>query len=211
VHLEDHAELMGRIHTALRHGDLDAESVLELACVLEESGVSTPVTRELLERPAGEPSVADLTRLGGSLLRAAHFEPTFALDPTLWTTLESALAVVERDVRTVGFTGTLRLIIPDWDGGRNAWVEYKGEYHGNGIPPFAGEDAQQALVAVADSVQEVIMELVWTVWPVCATHDRGAHAGDERDLVGRRTIRHVFTKERSVRRTREASPPYRTR
>jgi hypothetical protein len=26
MYLDDHAELMGRIHTALRHGDLDAES-----------------------------------------------------------------------------------------------------------------------------------------------------------------------------------------
>jgi hypothetical protein len=177
VHLEDHTELMGRIYTASRHGCPDAESVLELARVLAESGVSTPATQELLVRPAGEPAAVDLTRLGRSLLRAIHFEPTFALDPTLWTTLESALAVVERDVRAVGFTGTLCLITHDWDGGRSAWVEYKGDYHGEGIPAFAGEDAQQAVVEVGDSVQEVIMELVWFVWPVCATHGRGLHAG----------------------------------
>lgn len=111
-----------------------------------------------------------------------RFEQTFTRDPRLWTRLEHALTIVERDVRTVGFTGKLRLITHGWDGDRSAWVEYKGDYHGEGIPAFEGNDPQQALWAVADSVQEVIMELVWFVWPVCATHDLGTHAGWEDGL-----------------------------
>ncbi len=92
-----------------------------------------------------------------------RFEQTFTRDPRLWARLEHALTIVERDVRTVGFTGELRLITLDGDGDRSAWVEYKGDYHGNGIPACAGADPQQALWEVADSVQEVIMELVWMV------------------------------------------------
>jgi hypothetical protein len=55
-------------------------------------------------------------------------------------------------------------------------VEFEGGYHGNGIPPAAGRDLQEALASVADATQETIMELTWTVWPVCPTHDRGLHA-----------------------------------
>lgn len=186
---EEHAnqvadELTGRIYTALRDGGLDAEPLLELASFLEEWDVSTPATRELLERPAAHLTTADLTRLAESLLREINFEPTFALEPRLWTTLERALEVVERDVRTRGITGTLRLVTHDWDSSGLAWVEFQGLYHGNGIPPIVGSgDTQGALATVADTVQETIMELIWRVWPVCATHDRGLHAGWEHGMA----------------------------
>ncbi|MFI7706592.1 hypothetical protein [Nonomuraea sp. NPDC049480] len=184
MHSEEQAEqvedeLMGRIYTALRDGGLDAESVLELAFSLEEGGTSTPATQELLERPAAHLTTADLTRLGESLLSETNFEPTFALEPRLWATLEHALEVVERDVRTRGINGTLRLVTYDWDSRGLAWVEFQGGYHGNGIEPIAGSSAQGALADVADAVQETIMELIWKVWPVCATHDHGLHAGYE--------------------------------
>ncbi|WP_433250831.1 hypothetical protein ACQPYK_04845 [Streptosporangium sp. CA-135522] len=169
-------ELRGHIYTASRDGTLDAEPVLELASSLDEWGVSTPATRELLGRPAAHLTTADLTRLGESLLGDTNFEPAFALEPSLWATLKHALEVVERDVRSGGINGALRLVTHDWDGSRHAWVEFQGSYHGNGIPPIVGNDAQGALAEVADAVQETIMELIWKVWPVCATHDRGLRA-----------------------------------
>ncbi|GHH72547.1 hypothetical protein GCM10017673_27660 [Streptosporangium violaceochromogenes] len=39
-----------RVHTGLRDGAPDAEPIVEPACLMEEWGVSTPFTRELLER-----------------------------------------------------------------------------------------------------------------------------------------------------------------
>ncbi|MEU9890656.1 hypothetical protein [Sphaerisporangium sp. NPDC051011] len=57
-------ELSGRIYTALRDGGLDAEPVVELACLLYEWGIRTPATRELLERPTAHLTAQDLTRLG---------------------------------------------------------------------------------------------------------------------------------------------------
>jgi len=96
--------------------------------------------------------------------------------PAPHPTLRTALEVVERDVRATGIEGTLRLVTPDWDGVGNVWVEFQGGFHGNGIPPVAGADAQGALAVVADAVQETIMELTWKVWPVCGTHDRGLRA-----------------------------------
>ncbi|MGI5284631.1 hypothetical protein ACQEVF_15000 [Nonomuraea polychroma] len=176
---QDVDELTGRIYTALRDGGLEAEPVLELASLLEKWGESTPATRELLERPAAHLTTADLTRLSETLLGDINFEPTFAIEPRLWTTLEHALEVVKRDVRTGGITGTLRLISHDWDSRGLAWVEFQGGYHGNGISPILGSDPQGALAEVADAVQETIMELIWKVWPVCATHDLGLHAGWE--------------------------------
>jgi hypothetical protein len=106
-----------------------------------------------------------------------------ALEPRLWATLEHALEVVERDVRTSGITGELRLVTHDWDSRGLAWVKFQGGYHGNGIEPIAGSSAQGALVDVADAVQETIMELIWKVWPVCATHDHGLHAGYEHGMA----------------------------
>ncbi|MGW7478652.1 hypothetical protein ACWGH8_08750 [Nonomuraea muscovyensis] len=188
MHSEERAkqvedELLGRIYTALRDGGLDAEPVLELASLLEEWGESTPATQEILERPAAHLTAADLTRLGESLLRDANFEPSFALEPRLWATLEHALEVVKRDVRAGGITSTLRLVTHDWDSRGRAWVEFQGGYHGNGIDPIAGCSAQGALGEVADAVQETFMGMILKVWPVCATHGRGLHAGYEHRMA----------------------------
>ncbi|WP_052423086.1 hypothetical protein [Nonomuraea candida] len=102
--------------------------------------------------------------------------PAFALEPALWTTLEQALAVVERDARATKVTGTLRLTIPDWDPDGPARVEFRGAFQGNGIEPAEGRDAQEALATVADAAQEVIVEMLWRAWPVCPVHDRGLRA-----------------------------------
>ncbi|TYB60696.1 hypothetical protein FXF51_31320 [Nonomuraea sp. PA05] len=110
-------------------------------------------------------------------------EQVAALERRRWAALEHALEVVQRDVRTSGIPGALRLTTPDWDGSGHAWVEFQGAYHGNGIPPTAGADAQGALARVADATQEVIMELIWKAWPVCTTHDRGLRVRLEGELV----------------------------
>ncbi|MEU0572182.1 hypothetical protein ABZ297_43205 [Nonomuraea sp. NPDC005983] len=176
-------ELTGRIYVALRDDDLDAEPVIALACLLEEAGMSTPATRELLERVTAHLTAADVTRLGRGLLRDANFEPTFSHDPSLWAALEQALNVVERDVRSAGITGPLRLVIPDWDGSGHAWVEFRGGCQGNGIWPAEGSNAQGALVSVADATQAVVMEMLWEVWPVCSSHDRGLRAELEHEIA----------------------------
>jgi hypothetical protein len=177
-------ELSGRIYTALRDGGLDAEPVVELARLLEEWDVPTPITRELLERPTTDLTVADLTRLGETLLEEINFGPTFALEPSLLVPLEQALKVVERDVRAAGITGTLRFVVPDdWNDKGEAWVEFQGIRQGNGLGPGEGIDAQWALARVADATQEVIMEMIWRVWPVCSTHDRGLNAELEDEIA----------------------------
>ncbi|MFB4290824.1 hypothetical protein ACBI99_24485 [Nonomuraea sp. ATR24] len=98
-------------------------------------------------------------------------------DQDWWKTLERALEIVERDVRAADLTGALRLIPRGWSVG--AQVQYDGCYHGEGLYPEDGGDLVSAIVNVADSTQETIMELIWQVWPVCVPHDRGAHAGWE--------------------------------
>ncbi|MFI6509462.1 hypothetical protein ACIBCT_17795 [Streptosporangium sp. NPDC050855] len=164
-------ELGARVHTRLRDGGLDAGPLVELACLVEEQGVSTAVTRELLERPAAELTAADLARLGEALLGDVGFEPSFALDPGLLAPLEEALRIVERDVRAAGITGKLRMILPDWDGVGLAWVEFRGVCQGNGLGSRNG-----GLGSVADATQEVVMEVLWRTWPVCPVHDRGLRA-----------------------------------
>ncbi|MGW3361615.1 hypothetical protein ACWDOR_01575 [Streptosporangium canum] len=174
-------ELSARIYTALRDGGLDAEPLVELACLTEEWDVSTPVTRELLERPAAELTAADLTRLGEALLDDVGFGPTFALEPGLLAPMEEALKVVERDVRAAGITGTLRMIVPDWGAMGMARVEFRGICHGNGLGP--GGDAQWVLRDVADATQDVVVEATWKMWPACPVHDRGLLAELENEIA----------------------------
>lgn len=167
-------ELSVRVYTALRDGGLDAGSLVELARLMEEWDVPTSVTRELLEHPAAGLTDADLARLGKALLDEIGFGPTFALEPGLLVPLEEALKVVEHDVRAAGITGTLRMVLPDWDTMGMAWVEFQGICHGNGLGP--GGDAQWVLRYVADATQDVVVEATWKMWPTCPVHDRGLRA-----------------------------------
>lgn len=59
-------------------------------------------------------------------------------------------------------------------------VHYKveltgGWMHGNGLRAVDAEDLTSALVAVADHVQESMLESDWQVWPVCPVHRLGLH------------------------------------
>ncbi|GAB2937965.1 hypothetical protein ACFMQL_16725 [Nonomuraea fastidiosa] len=164
-------EASSRVYAGLRSGDLDYETLLDLAIVLDDHGVSTPAVRELL---TSDP--ADLTRVAEAVLRETSFEPTFELEPGWWRALEDALAIVERDARATGVTGPLRLAVPEWDESGQAWVEFRGAFQGNGMPPSTGRDPGRALAAVADAAQEVIVEMIWRAWPVCTEHDRGLRA-----------------------------------
>jgi len=170
-------ELSVRLHTALRDGGLDAGPLVEPARLTQEWDVPTPVTRELLEHPTVELTSADLARLGEALLDAIGFAPTFALEPNLPVPLQEALKVVERDVRAAGITGTLRMIVPDWDGMGTARVEFRGICHGNGLWP--GGDLRD----VADATQDVVVEATRKMWPACPVHDRGLLAERENEIA----------------------------
>ncbi|MEU1880221.1 hypothetical protein ABZ470_23150 [Streptosporangium sp. NPDC020072] len=171
-------ELGASVYTALRDGGLEAGLLVELACLVEDWTVSTPATRELLERRTAELTAADVLRLGGALLDEVNFVPTYALEPALFAELEEDLKVVERDLRATGVTGTLRMVIPDWDSMGMAWVEFDGAFQGNGIPPGAG-----GVLNVADAAQEAIMEVIWRAWPVCPVHDRGLYTEAENETA----------------------------
>jgi hypothetical protein len=55
-----------------------------------------------------------------------------------------------------------------------AYVRYDGKAH-VGIGSGAGTDPELALVAVADALQEQVVEYTWTVWPLCPVHQTGLH------------------------------------
>src|ERR1700722_8278649 len=93
--------------------------------------------------------------------------------------LESALRIVEGDVRATGLDGTVSLIPNAWNPQRYAYAVYQGSGSGNtvGIESSEAGDPIDALVAVADDLQNSIMHVFWgTVWPVCPAHNLGAHA-----------------------------------
>jgi len=58
----------------------------------------------------------------------------------------------------------------------NAIIELSGGYtHGTPITPDNGDTCTSALEAVADLLQEVLMERHYAVWPACAVHGLGLH------------------------------------
>ncbi len=158
-----------QIYRGLREGDLRAEPVVELACLMEEFDAGRPPVREILERPTAELTSEEVAHLGRDLLRATGFDQ-------LWATLETAVKVVEGDVRASGIDAVLTIVIPDWDDSGCARVECCGGCGGPAIWPSSGRDVGVALVEIADAVQDVVMEHTWGVWPTCPEHRLGLHA-----------------------------------
>ncbi|MCT9933779.1 hypothetical protein N5079_26550 [Planotetraspora sp. A-T 1434] len=176
--MDEMEQLARQVYVAARAGDLDTGPILELAFAVHESYWNRPAARELLERPTAELSDAALSRLTWQLLDEAAFEPGFDLEPGWWRTLEEAVAVVERDVRTDGVAKSLRLVVADWDReSGQAQVELDGGAGGPWIRPSSGQDLQIALELIADAVQDIVMEARWAVWPTCAAHNLGLRTG----------------------------------
>jgi hypothetical protein len=102
------------------------------------------------------------------------------MQPEPWVeALESALRIVERDVRATGLDGTVSLIPNDWDQKRRAHAVFQGSGSGStvGVESSEADDPSHALVAVAGDLQNSIMHVFsGTVWPVYPAHNLGAHA-----------------------------------
>ncbi|GAB3660048.1 hypothetical protein GCM10027589_21520 [Actinocorallia lasiicapitis] len=168
--LSEAQQLERALYTALREGRPVYELAWELAAQAPEDlgPVVVLLAGPVLSEKAAVP-------VAWALLESLEFEPDFALAPELREPVAEAFALVERDVRARGLTGSLELTYPEWDDGARAFPVYDGEQHGNGITASDTADPALLLAAVADQVQESIAES-WTVWPLCTTHGTGLHA-----------------------------------
>lgn len=172
--------LARRVLAGLRDGSLGPVDAFDLAVFLldeMEAGPPHPFVskaRELGEAAAAGADPERIAGLGRELLVATGFA-RFELEPELLTALERALGLVRADVAATGLTGPVTLSVKDWND--HAYAEFRGCWGTDGgIGPGAARDPVVALAAVADNLQDAIMESTWTVWPVCPEHNLGAHA-----------------------------------
>jgi hypothetical protein len=174
--------LARQVYVGVRDGTLDPEAAFDLSCLLMRRDQHDPLVQELAEQSAEGTDRVKISELALQVLTATAFEPGFRGEPARLEALERALEVIEADVRATGLSGPLGLILNDWDDPvQYAHAVFRGGGSGStvGIHPAAGSDPVQALVAVADDLQNSVMHILWgTVWPVCPAHHLGAHARD---------------------------------
>ena len=167
-------------YLGVRDGTLDSETAFDLASTLITWGDTDPALRELAELSLEDTNGQRITELTRHVL-AERFEPGFDLEPGLLAPLEAALEAVKADMHATGLPGPIRLVIPDWSDPPRAFVEYRGGWGStSGMGSGDGARPAWALVRVADEAQDAIMEALWQAWPLCPTHQLGAHAR-ERD------------------------------
>ena len=174
--------LARQVYVGVRDGTLDPEAAFDMSCMLMQRDQQDPLVQELAEQSAEGTDRVKISGLARQVQKAIAFQPGFREEPARLEALERALEVVEADVRATGLSGPLGLILNDWDDPvQYAHAVFRGGGSGStaGIHPTAGSDPAQALVAVADDLQNSIMHILWgTVWPVCPAHNLGAHACD---------------------------------
>jgi hypothetical protein len=169
--------LAGEVYAGLREGRLRAEDAFDLACFLLERRHPDPVVQELAEHAVAGTDPQALAGLARRTLDAANFTPDFELEPSLLAALERALEIVKADLRATGIWGTVALVVVDGVNPRHAQVRFRGEYTSSttGVAPSAGREPPLALLAVAEDLQDAVIEALWAPWPVCPIHNMGAH------------------------------------
>ena len=176
-HLEEEFERLARqVYVGLRAGVVDREAVFDLACVVMDWGQPGPAAEELALLAAEGTDQERIAELARQVLAESAFEPGFDVEPSRLAVLEEALETVRSDVHATGLPGPVRLVVPEWS--ETARVESWGGGYGSttGIAPEIGSNPLWALVAVADETQDSVMETIEGVWPVCPTHQLGAHS-----------------------------------
>ncbi|MFI6536846.1 hypothetical protein ACIBHY_30650 [Nonomuraea sp. NPDC050547] len=101
--------------------------------------------------------------------------------------LDLAVRTVQRDLDATAVPGRLRVCAPAWGDG---WlrVEYGGQASSTGFDPRQSADP---LAEVADLAQEIIVEVLWTSWPLCPVHGFGLHVNNTPEWVCTGAKRHV--------------------
>ena len=153
------------------------DDVAELACLLLDWGRTEPEVAEVVELRREDVGGERLRALARRLLDVSGYDPGFRLAPERLGRLCHALDLAARDLPARWAGDAPRLAVQDCFGREQAVVELSGGYvHGMAIAPSDGDTAAGALAAVADLLQETVMERHWQVWPVCAVHGLGLHA-----------------------------------
>jgi hypothetical protein len=178
-HLEAEFERLARqVYVGLRAGVVNCEAVFDLACSLLEWGQPDPAAEELAALAAEGTDQERIAELARQVLAESTWEPGFDVEPSRLAVLKEALDAVRSDMQATGLRGPVRLVVPSWSWPSHAHVEFWGGGYGStsGIAPEIGSNPLWALVAVADETQDSVMETIEGVWPVCTTHQLGAHS-----------------------------------
>jgi hypothetical protein len=176
--VQEFNRLAGQVYVGLRDGTLNTEMAFDLACFLMEWAPADPVVRELAEESVAGTDPGRLAGLARRTLEVSGFGPGFGLEPQLLAPLERALEAVQADMRATGLDGPVRLVVQEGVVPGHAFAEFRGWLScTSGIAPRVGIEPVEALVAVADDVQDAAMDALFTVWPVCPAHELGGHPG----------------------------------
>ena len=85
---------------------------------------------------------------------------------------ETASRRVAADVaRTTGHTVAIGVVVR----GHNMRIACDGEFSNDDSGGFFSIGEEEAACEVADTVQDILLERLWKVWPTCTRHDAGLH------------------------------------
>jgi hypothetical protein len=174
-----------RVFSRLRGGpETDGDlwdGLVALTCLLFDAGHGGPAVIDVLEARRRDVDDAGVRVLAQRVLDACGYDPGFRLAPERLDRLREALHAATRDLPARWSEEKPRLVVTlaALDTRENldeAILELSGGYvHGTPIRPSGADTYASALTAVADLLQEVVMERHHEVWPVCPVHRLGLH------------------------------------
>ena len=168
-------------HVVQAHDELQP-NLPDIAAKALVEGLDTPALRELAGAPADDTAGARelLTQV---MVELGFDAPTRGaspwqrvrqlLDPENVDTIERLLAIVQRDVdATHPEVGPLVPVLQRSGSAVIALPDGRYSSHSGNEWPCTSPDPYATLAAMAHSVQDCLVEVLWLQWPACPMHDR---------------------------------------
>jgi hypothetical protein len=170
--------IASRAYAGIRDGNLGVDDAFDLACFLMEWAQPHRLFHDLAAASVEASDPDRMADLAGQVLAAVDYVPDFGVEPRLLAGLEQVLAKVVPDLRATGQDGRAEFVVLDGAEPPHAYVRYQDSFgHTSGLAPrhAAQLNPVAMLVLVADELQDAVIDSLHAVWPVCATHQLGAH------------------------------------
>lgn len=175
-------------HVVRADGELQP-NLPDIAAKALVEGLDTPTLRELAGAPADD-TVYARELLTQVMIELGYEAP--AADASPWQrvrqlleaenvdTIERLLAIVQRDVdATHPEVGVLQPILQRSGSAIIGLPSGAYSAHGGSEWPCTSPDRNATLAAMAHSVQDCLVEVLWLQWPACPVHDRMLRPGGD--------------------------------
>jgi hypothetical protein len=169
--------LAHQIYAELRAGQVGQQTAFDFALLVMDTGSRGPAATELAALAVEGGNRERIAELARQVLADIGFEPDFTDEPGWLDVFQRALAILQADLLATGLNGAAGMVMHEGSDVPAVLITFRGNRGStSGMPPAEGSNPLDALVAVADELQDAVVHDLMSAWPLCPVHRYGGHS-----------------------------------